>query len=227
MWDFWQLGHPFVPPPLPPSLQETASVTVKAGGAKPRPHALLSPCPPLASVLQPLGLEATGGWDGSVCEAAGSVWRVLSQSSPMPCAGSTGPSLLLTPSNGQAHPFVHWGNPVGYSSVPESRIWPLLSAQLSYLTRASSLTGSKATPLCPSSLLWPSVLLWHIFAQVGEARHGDMKAGEGVSAGAGLRGQVSGCPLPALSPLAVSRGQCCFPRCPVCAGPQAAGWSPA
>ena len=38
-----------------------------------------------------------------------------------------------------------------------------------------------------------------------------MKAREGVSAGAGVRGHVSGCPLPLLSPLAVGLGQCFFP----------------
>lgn len=65
VWDFWQLGHPFVPPPLPPSLQETASITVEAGGAKPCPYAFLSPCPSLSSVLQPPGLEASAGAHGT------------------------------------------------------------------------------------------------------------------------------------------------------------------
>ena len=101
----------------------------------------------------------TGGLCGSVHKAAESARHMRSQSGPLLCAGSTGPSLLLTLYNGQVHPFVYWGNPVGHSSVPESRIWPLLFAQSFYLTRASSLPGSKVTPLCPSSLLWSSVLL--------------------------------------------------------------------
>lgn len=98
----------------------------------------------------------TGGLCGSVREAAESArsWR-----GPLPCTGSTGPLLPLTLCNGQAHPLVYWGNPVGHSIVVEIGIWPLLFAQSFYLRRAFSLPGSRVSPLCPSSLLWPSVLL--------------------------------------------------------------------
>lgn len=156
----------------------------------------------------------TGGLCGSVCEAAESAQHVRSQSGPLPCAGSTGPSLPLTLCNGQVHPFVYGGSPVGHSSVPESRIWPLLFAQAFYLTRASSLPGSKVTPLCPSSLLWPSVLLssFRRWGKQGTVTCSDfLKAREGVSAGVGVRGHVSGSPSPSLSPLAVGLGQCVVP----------------
>lgn len=87
------------------------------------------------------------------------MWGMCGDRVDPPCTGSPSPSLLLTFCNGQVHSFVHWGNPMGYSRLPKSSIWPLLFAQSLYLTRVSSLPGSKVTPPCPSLLL-PSFQRW-------------------------------------------------------------------
>lgn len=105
-------------------------------------------CPPC------LGPEASAGASVRLQR----MWGMCGDRVVSPCAGSPGPSLLLTFCNGRVHPFVYWGNPMGHSRLPESSICPLLFAQSLSLTSASSLPGSKVTPLCPS-LLWPSVLL--------------------------------------------------------------------